>query len=90
MIDDSSKNTISFCLEFTRTNLLEHSQNSQCRVWLKTVLTILDGHPEISSQGFMMSEIEDIDKFLSGSNSSLTSNDIYSKLEMVETLLKDL
>lgn len=90
MIDSSSKNTLSFCLDFIKANFLEHSQTTMCKTWLKTIVDILDKNSEISSVGFIKSELSAIDGFLSGGSTSLTSNDIYSKIEMIETLLKDL
>jgi len=90
MIDDSNKNTLAFCIEFIRTHFREHSQQAQCRTWLKTAISILENAPEVSSGNFIISEMTDIDKWLAGSDSKSTSEDMFSKLDMIDTLLKDI
>lgn len=86
-MDQSKKDTLNFCVEFIRNNYREHSQVSMCLVWVKQAVEILEGAPEVSSAVFIINELQAVEKYLTGSDSSSTSTDIDSKLQMVETLV---
>ncbi len=89
-MDQSSKDTLNFCMEFIESNFTVHSQISMCLVWTKQAVDILNKSPEISSAGFIVNELSAIEKYLTGSDTSSTSQDIHSKLDMIKTLLKDI
>lgn len=88
-MDQTSKNTLSFCIEFIKTNYREHSQVSMCLVWIKQATEILGKATELSSAGFIESELAAIEKYLTGKDKSSTTADIDSKVKMIETLLED-
>lgn len=83
---NTSLNTIHFCLQFIRDNVDEVSQRTMCRTWLKTALDTIK-QENIGSTDFIVSELEDIDSYLSGANSSMTSVDVLTKLDTVNQLL---
>ncbi|WP_430885744.1 hypothetical protein [Fusibacter sp. JL216-2] len=86
-MDQSKKDTLNFCIEFIKNNFREHSQVSMCLVWVKQAVDILDASPEISSAGFIVNELSAIEKYLTGSDTSSTSEDINGKLQMIEQLI---
>ncbi len=86
-MDQSTKDTLNFCIEFVRNNFREHSQVSMCLVWIKQAVEILEKAPEVSSGTFMINELSAVEKYLTGSDSKSTSEDVSSKLQMVETLI---
>ena len=88
-MDQTSRNTLSFCIEFIKNNYNEHSQVSMCLVWIKQANDILDKETELSSAGFVQSELAAIEKYLTGKDKSSTTADIDSKVKMIETLLED-
>ena len=86
-MDQSKKDTLNFCIEFIRNNFREHSQVSMCLVWVKQAKDILEAAPEVGSAVFITNELNAVEKYLTGSDSSSTSEDISQKLQMVETLI---
>lgn len=88
-MDQTSKSTLNFCIEFLKNNFNEHSQVSMCLVWLKQAIEILEKETEFSSAGFIESELGAIEKYLTGKDTSSISADIDSKLQMIETLMGD-
>lgn len=86
-MEQSQKDMIIFCLDFVKNNLGEQSQNVQCRNWLKTAIDTLESS-NLSSAGFMIGNLKEVDGYFSGSNSSATSNTVLDKLEMVRSILK--
>lgn len=88
-MDQTSKNTVSFCIEFIKNNFYEHSQISMCLVWMKQAVEILEKDIELSSAGFIVNELSAIERYLTGKDTSSTRADIDSKLRMIETLLND-
>lgn len=88
-MDQTSKNTLEFCMEFIANNFREHSQVSMCLVWLKQATEILEKDTELSSAGFIVNELSAIEKYLTGKDTSSTSADVSSKIKMIETLLED-
>ena len=88
-MDQTSKNTLLFCIDFTRTHFREASQTTQCKTWLKTAIEILK-NTDSGSADFIMSELTAVDKWLAGGDSSSTSEDILSRIQTAETLAKDL
>jgi len=89
-MDQSTKDTLKFCIEFVKNNFREHSQVSMCLVWIKQATDILDKATEVSSAGFISNELSSVEKYLTGSNSSSTYEDIISKIQMIETLMQDI
>jgi len=89
-MDQSTKDTLTFCIEFVKNNFREHSQVSMCLVWIKQAIEILDKATEVSSAGFISNELSSIEKYLTGSDSSSTSEDVISKIQMIETLMQDI
>lgn len=87
---NEDKNTLTFCIDFTKNNFREHSQVSMCQVWLKKAVDIINADPSISSANFIINEISAVNKYLTGSDTSSTSETIYAKLGMIETLIKDI
>lgn len=88
-MDQTSRNTLSFCIDFIKNNYNEHSQVSMCLVWIKQATDILSKETELSSAGFIESELNAIEKYLTGKDTSSTTADIDSKVKMIETLLED-
>ncbi len=88
-MDQTSKNTLNFCIEFIKNNLGDRSQVSMSLVWLKQAVEILEKEEALSSAGFIENELSAIEKYLMGKDTSSTSADIDSKLKMIETLLED-
>ncbi len=89
-MDQSTKDTLVFCIDFIENNFREHSQISMCLVWTKQAKDILEKAPEVSSAGFIMNELSSVEKYLTGSDTSSTTQDIISKLDMVKTLVNDI
>jgi len=81
-----SIDTINFCLQFIRDNVDEHSQRTMCRTWLKTAIDTVR-NDQIGSVDFIVSELEQIDHYLSGASGSMTSVDVLTKLDTVKQLL---
>jgi hypothetical protein len=89
-MDQTEMNTLAFCIEFSKNNLNAASEVTMCRVWLKNAIEILNKNIDLGSAAYMKSELESIDKWLAGGDSRSTSNDIFSKLKTVESLLSSL
>jgi len=58
-----------------------------CLVWVKQAKDILEAAPEVGSAVFIINELNAVEKYLTGSDSSSTSEDISQKLQMIETLI---
>ena len=86
IMEQSSLDTIQFCLEFVKNNYSSQSQNVQCRNWLKMVMQLLEdgGHP---NKDFIIMNLMEVDGYFSGANSKATSNTIFDKIELVKSLL---
>ncbi|MBN2899138.1 MAG: hypothetical protein JXO44_10230 [Clostridia bacterium] len=89
-MDQTSKNTLNFCIEFIKNNFTERSQISMCLVWLKQAIELLEKETDLSSGMFIVNELGAIEAYLIGKDTSSTSADVISKIQMIETLLKDL
>ncbi|MCK8060044.1 MULTISPECIES: hypothetical protein [unclassified Fusibacter] len=89
-MDQTSKDTLAFCIEFSKNNMNAASQVTMCRVWLKTAIEILEKNIDLGSAAYIKSEIESVDKWLAGGDSRSTSNDIYTKLQTIESLMASL
>ncbi len=85
-MDSASLNTIHFCLQFIKDNANEASQRTMCRTWLKTAVDTIKKDNQ-GSTDFVISELDAIDKFLSGASTSMTSVDVLTKLDTVNQLL---
>ena len=85
-MNTSSIDTINFCLQFIRDNVDEASQRTMCRTWLKTAIDTFKSD-DSGSTDFIISELEQIDQYLSGANGSMTSVDVLTKLDTVKQLL---
>ena len=90
IMDQSKKDTLNFCIEFIRNNFREHSQTSMCLVWVKQAVDILEAAPEVGSAVFIINELQAVEKYLTGSDSSSTSEDVNSKLQMIEQLIESI
>lgn len=88
-MDQASLNTLNFCVEFVKNNYSERSQTSMCIVWINQAKELLEKDDALSSAVFIANELEAIENYLTGKASSLTSADIDSKIQMIETLLED-
>ena len=80
LMEQSSLDTIQFCLEFVKNNYSSQSQNVQCRKWLKMVMQLLEKgeHP---NKDFIIMNLLEVDGYFSGANSKATSNTIFDKIE---------
>lgn len=89
-MDQTSLDSLKFCIEFTKNNMGTASQVTMCRVWLKTAMEILTKNINLGSASYMRSELEAVDKWFSGGDAKSTSNDILAKLKTVESLVDSL
>lgn len=89
-MDQANRDTLNFCIEFLKNNFSEHSQTSMCLVWLKKAVEILENERDLSSGDFIIGELNSLEKYIVGNDSSSSSRDMMSKIDMVVTLLKDL
>lgn len=81
------KEMILFSLNYVKNNIGEQSQNVQCRNWIKTAKDSIE-KSGLSSSNFIMSILDEIDGYFSGSDTKLTSNDVREKISMIESLLE--
>lgn len=88
-MDQTTKDTIYFCLDFVKNNHNETSQNVQCRNWIKMAIDLIE-KSGIGISDFMVSNLKEADGYFSGTNSSATSNTVLDKIDMVKTLMKDI
>jgi hypothetical protein len=88
-MDQSSLDTLNFCVEFIKKHYHDRSQISMCLVWLKQARELLEKDDTLSSGIFIINELEAIEGYLLGSASSMTSADVDSKVQMIMTLLAD-
>jgi hypothetical protein len=65
----------------------EQSQNVQCRNWIKTAKDSIK-KSNLSSSNFILSILDEIDGYFSGSDTKLTSNDVLEKISMIQSLLE--
>ena len=86
-MDQNSKEMVLFSLSYIKNNMSEQSQNVQCRNWIKTAKDSIE-KSGLSSSNFIMSILDEIDGYFSGSDSKLSSNDVREKMNMVESLLE--
>jgi len=87
-MDQTTKDTIYFCLDFVKNNYGEQSKNVQCRNWIKMAMDLIE-KSGVGIADFMISNLKEADGYFSGTNSSATSNTVLDKIEMVKTLMKD-
>ncbi len=85
-MDQTTKDTIYFCLDFVKTNYSAQSQNVQCRNWLKMAMDLV-AKSQLPTGDFIISNLKEADGYFSGANSSATSNTLFEKIDMVKTLL---
>lgn len=85
-MNETSKSTIEFCLEFIKNNVDNASQRTMCRTWTATAIKVLkDDGP--NSADYAISELEQVDDYLSGKNSKMTSVDVLTKLSTITQLI---
>jgi len=84
-MDEMQRNTLNFCLNFINDNIETTSQNTQCRTWLKEAVSIIKAQ-SLDAEAMILSELEAVDQYLSGKNSSATSADARTKLDTVRLL----
>jgi|GEM_PF-1378141 len=81
------KDMMLFSLSYVKNNMSEQSQNVQCRNWIRTAKDSID-KSGLSSSNFILSILDEIDGYFSGSDTQLTSNDVLGKINMIESLLE--
>ncbi|GAB6106482.1 hypothetical protein [Fusibacter bizertensis] len=87
-MDQTTKDTIYFCLDFVKSNYSAQSQNVQCRNWLKMAMELII-KSDLPTGDFIVANLKDADGYFSGVNSNATSNTLFEKIDMVKTLLAD-
>jgi len=85
-MDQSSMDMLLFCADFIEKNFQEYSQNSTCRMWIRTAIDILEKSDDGSSD-YMVSEFQHIDEYLSGKDENSNSGDILTKISTIKILL---
>lgn len=85
-MNQTSKDTIEFCLEFIKGNVNNASQRTMCRTWVATAIDTVKKE-KISSEDFVIGELTAMDDYLSGKNASLTSVDVLTKIDTVLQLI---
>lgn len=85
-MDQTTKDTIIFCLDFVKNNFSAQSQNVQCRNWLAMAINLVDTS-NLAAKDFIIANLKEVDGYFSGSNSRATANTVIEKLELVRTLL---
>jgi len=85
-MNDSSRSTLEFCLEFVKGHADSASQRTQCRTWIKTAITTVKSE-DLGAADFIISELSAIDNYLSGADGSMTSVDVLTKIDTVMQLL---
>lgn len=81
------KDMVLFSLSYIKNNMGEQSQNVQCRNWIRTAKDSIE-KSGLSSSNFILSILDEIDGYFSGSDTKLTSNDVLGKIDMIESLLE--
>jgi len=82
----TSLDTINFCLNFINENFDEASQRTMCRTWVKTAIQTINAE-DLGSAGFITTELNAIDQYLSGASTSMTSVDVITKIDTIKQLL---
>lgn len=85
-MNETSKSTLNFCLDFIQTNIDAASHRTQCRSWLATAIATVK-EASLSSEDFIVAELNAVDRYLSGASTSMTSVDVTNKLDTVRQLL---
>jgi hypothetical protein len=88
-MEQSSVDMLLFCTDFIEKNFKEYSQNSNCRMWIRTAVDILK-KTEDDSSNFIISEFEHIDEYLSGKDEHSNISDILTKISTIKILLNDI
>lgn len=86
-MNQKSKEMVLFSLNYVKNNMGEQSQNVQCRNWIKTAKESIK-KSGLSSSNFILSILDEIDGYFSGSDTKLTSNDVLEKISMIQSLLE--
>lgn len=86
-MNQKEKDMVLFSISYVKNNIGEQSQNVQCRNWIKTAKDSIE-KSGLSSSNFILSLLDEIDGYFSGSDKKLTSNDIREKINMIESLLE--
>jgi hypothetical protein len=86
-MNQKAKGMVIFSLNYVKNNMGEQSQNVQCRNWIKTAKDSIE-KSGLSSSNFILSILDEIDGYFSGSDTKLSSNDVREKINMVESLLE--
>lgn len=87
-MNSTTKDTINFCLQFIRINSDNVSQKTQCRTWTKMAIETM-AKEDIGSRDFIISELEAIDRYLSGADGKMTTVDVMNKVETISQLMGD-
>lgn len=85
-MDQSSKDTILFCLDFVKNQHSVQSQNVQCRNWIAMAIKLID-ESELGAKDFIVANLKEIDGYFSGVNSRATTNTVLDKLNLVRSLM---
>ncbi|MDH8677833.1 hypothetical protein QE109_06725 [Fusibacter bizertensis] len=85
-MDQTTKDTIYFCLDFVKNNYSAQSQNVQCRNWIKMAMDLVS-KSDLPTSDFIVANLKEADDYFSGVNGNATSNTLFEKIEMVKTLL---
>ena len=86
-MNQKDKGMVLFSLNYIKNNMGEQSQNVQCRNWIKTAKDSIE-KSGLSSSNFILSILDEIDGYFSGSDTQLSSNDVREKINMIESLLE--
>jgi len=85
-MEQASMDMLLFCTDFIEKNFQEYSQNSNCRMWIRTAVDILK-KTEDDSSNYIISEFEHIDEYLSGKDENANSADILTKISTIKILI---
>lgn len=88
-MEQSSMDMLLFCTDFIEKNFKEYSQNSSCRMWIRTAIDILKKENH-DSASYIISEFQHIDEFLSGKDANIHSGDILTKISTIKILIANI
>lgn len=85
-MNSTARDTMNFCLNFIKMNVDEASQKTQCRTWVKMAIDTI-GKEDIGAKDYIISELDAIDRYLSGADGSMTTVDVRNKIDTVYQLM---
>lgn len=85
-MDQTSKDTVLFCLDFVKNQHSVQSQNVQCRNWIAMAIKLIDDS-DLGAKDFIVANLKEVDGYFSGVNANATSNTVLDKLELVRSLM---